>query len=470
MDEMIKRLMDKLSAANERREATVTARKALLDTAEAEKRDALSEDEDVQFRAKTAAIAAIDVEIAETEARVAELEAEKEATVKAQAAAARAKAYQPGVGGAQVTKEELTYRKGNGSSYIADLTRALILHDPEAGERMARHAREVRDAPEFQEFRVAANLSRTDGNGGFFVPPAWLMSQWIELARAGRPTADLIGSQALPPGTDSINIPKVATGTAADIQTADNAAVAETAFTDTSISVPVKTIAGQQTMAIQLIDQSPLNFDEIIFRDLLADYATKSDVQVLSGSNAGNQVKGILTTTGTKTANVTAVTGIGVYSAVANVVQQVHTSRFLSPQVLVMHPRRWAWLQVQVDANGRPLVLPRANSAVNAVGHVNTLAAQGPVGDMMGLPIYLDPSIPTTLQNNGTAGGTEDRILVLRPDDLLFYESSIRSRVLPEVASSTLSVVVQVYGYLAFSAERYPAATGWVTGLTTPNF
>lgn len=466
MDEMIKRLMDQLTAANERRTAAVEARKALLDSAEAEKRDALTEDEDATFRAKTTEIAEIDKEIAETEVRVSELESEREATVKAQAAAARAKAFQPGVGGAQVTKEELTYRKGNGNSYIADLTKSLILHDPEAGERMARHAREVRDAPEYMEFRSPSNLNRTDSTGGYFVPPAWLMDSWIELARAGRPTADLINSQALPPGTDSINIPKVSTGTAADIQTADNAAVAETAFADTSISVPVKTIAGQQTMAIQLIDQSPLNFDEIIFRDLLADYATKTDVQVLNGSNGSGQVKGLLGTSGTKTAAVTAVTGMGVYSAVANVVQQVHTSRFLSPQVLVMHPRRWAWLQVQVDANGRPLVLPRANSPQNTVGHVNALAAQGPVGDMMGLPVVLDPSIPTNL-----GGGTnEDRIFVLRPDDLLFYESSIRSRVLPEVLSNNLSVVVQVYGYLAFSAERYPQATGWITGLTTPSF
>jgi hypothetical protein len=52
---------------------------------------------------------------------------------------------------------------------------------------------------------------------------------------------------------------------------------------------------------------------------------------------------------------------------------------------------------------------------------------------MMGLPVVLDPSIPTNL-----GGGTnEDRIFVLRPDDLLFYESSIRSRVLPEVRQPT---------------------------------
>jgi hypothetical protein len=31
---------------------------------------------------------------------------------------------------------------------------------------------------------------------------------------------------------------------------------------------PVRTISGQQGVAIQLLDQSPIAFDEIIFRDL----------------------------------------------------------------------------------------------------------------------------------------------------------------------------------------------------------
>lgn len=461
MDEMIKRLMDKLSAANERREAVLATRKALLDSAEAEKREELTPEEDTEFRARTAEVAEIDKEIADTEARVSELQGEKARTEAAQLAAARAKAYQPS---AVVTEQDLMYRKGNGQSYIADLTRSLILHDSDATDRLSQHASEVRSAPEFKEFRT--NLSRVDGNGGFFVPPAWLMSQWIELARPGRPTANLIGSQALPPGTDSINIPKVATGTAAAVQTADGAAVNQTDLTDTSIAVPVRTIAGEQTMAIQLLDQSPLNFDEIIFRDLMADYAVKTDVQVLNGSGASGQVTGLLQQASIISVPVTTVTGLGVYSAVANAVQQVHTNRFMSPQVLIMHPRRWAWLQVQVDANGRPLVLPRAYAPQNNIANVSDLAPQGPVGDMMGLPVVLDASIPTNL-----GGGTnEDRIFVLRPDDLLFYESSLRSRVLPELKSHTLEVVVQIYGYLAFSAARYPTATAVVTGLTTPNF
>lgn len=466
MNEMLKRLQDKLRAATERRAAALEARKTVLDAVDAEQRADLTDEENTEFEARTAEIAEADEEIRTVSSRIDSLEAEARAAETARAAAARVDAYkQVPAGGAIVTAEELTYRKGNGRSYIADLTKALMLHDPDAHQRLNRHASEVRDAPEFQEYRTGTPLSRVDGNGGYFVPPAWLMSQWIELARPGRPTANLVNTQALPPGTDSINVPKVATGTAVAIQTADGAAVNELDLTDTSISIPVRTVAGQQTMAIQLLDQSPLNFDEIIFRDLLADYATKVDLQVLNGSGSSGQVTGLLQQSGTTSAAVTAVTGIGVYSAVANVVQQVHTSRFASPQVIVMHPRRWAWLQVQTDANGRPLVLPRAN-AQNNIGNVSDLAPQGPVGDMMGLPVVLDPSIPTNL-----GGGTnEDRILVLRPDDDLLYESSIRSRVLPEIQSANLQVVVQVYGYLAFSAARYPVSTGIVTGLTTPSF
>ena len=58
-----------------------------------------------------------------------------------------------------------------------------------------------------------ASYSSSCGNGGYAVPPAWLMSQFVDLARAGRAYANLCNMQPMPPGTDSINIPKVATGT-----------------------------------------------------------------------------------------------------------------------------------------------------------------------------------------------------------------------------------------------------------------
>src|SRR5204862_5933717 len=125
-----------------------------------------------------------------------------------------------------------------------------------------------------------------------------------------------------PGGTDSINIPKVATGTATAVQTADNGAVAETDMTDTFINAPVRTIAGQQDVAIQLLDQSPVSFDEVIFRDLVADYATKVDLQVISGSGSAGQVPGVRGTAGSTTVTYTsaAPTVAQRYSMVADAV------------------------------------------------------------------------------------------------------------------------------------------------------
>jgi HK97 family phage major capsid protein len=460
MDEMIKRLRDKLDAADERRSAAVAARQALLDAVEAEQRSDLTGDEDTEFRAKTDEIKAVDAEIEELRSRVAELEAEASRTAEA---AKRAAARKLPVGGAQVTSEELTYRKNNGQSYIKDLAQGTIMNDWEARERLGRHANEVKKAPEFAEYR--AGLDRTDGNGGYFVPPAWLMSEWIELARPGRPTANLVKTQPLPPGTDSINIPRVTAGTSTAIQAADGDAVSETLLDDDSISVPVRTIAGTQTMSQQLLDQSPLNFDQIVFADLLADYAVKLDVQVLSGSGSSGQMKGLLNTSNIGSVAVATVNAAGVYNAFANAAQGMHTNRYRSPQVAVCHPRRWAWLLSQLDSAGRPLVVPRAQNPSNSMGTGSLLAPEGPVGDFLGIPVVLDASVPTD-----QGGGTDDVLFLLRPDDYLLYESSIRTRTLPEIKSNTLQVVVQVYGYCAWSAERYPKSTYKLTGLTAPTF
>jgi hypothetical protein len=69
------------------------------------------------------------------------------------------------------------------------------------------------------------------------------------------------------------------------------------------------------------------------------------------------------------------------------------------------------------------------------------------------------------------AAGTEDIIILGRWDDAILWESDIRSRVLPEVGSGTLTVRLQVYRYIAFQANRYPTAFGTIydTGLASPS-
>jgi HK97 family phage major capsid protein len=99
------------------------------------------------------------------------------------------------------------------------------------------------------------------------------------------------------------------------------------------VSAGVKTIAGQQDVSIQALEQSPLNFDQIIFADLIADYATKVDLQVLAGSNSAGQVKGITGATGINTVAYTDTTPtVGeLYSKLADATQKIHTGRYLAP-------------------------------------------------------------------------------------------------------------------------------------------
>jgi HK97 family phage major capsid protein len=363
----------------------------------------------------------------------------------------------------KVNSEARTYEQGNGRSYFADLATSTINQDVDARQRLERHAAEVRMDPEYRD------LIRTDGNGGYFVPPLWL-SDYVELARAGRPTANLVTNLPLPPGTDSINVPKISTGTATAIQVGDGSAPQETDLADTSVACGVKTIAGQQDMSIQLFEQSPFNFDQIVMADLAADYATKVDVQVLSGSNANGQVKGIYGASGVNTVTWTDTTPTvsELYSKLADGIQKIHTNRFQPPTVIVMHPRRWAWMLAAVDSQGRPLVVPNGQGPTNAIAAFGTVGSEQVVGSLQGLPVVTDPSIPIT---DGT-GTNEDSIIVMRAQDCILYESSLRTRVLPEVLSGTMQVRVQVYGYLAFTAERQPKSLTILSGsgFATPSF
>jgi HK97 family phage major capsid protein len=278
-------------------------------------------------------------------------------------------------------------------SYFLDLARVQLNQatataaSTRAKERLARHAKELEvDLPAREArrdelarerhrpdaapagynrrardnaFEKRVNPNRTDGQGGFFVPPLWLVDEYIDLPRFGRTTANLCKTMGLPSGTDSINLPKVATGTAA-AQTADAAGVSSTDLTDTSVSAPVRTIAGQQDIAIQLLDQSPWGFDEVVFADLIADYNAKLDVQVISGSGAAGQVTGILNVAGINAVTYTDATpdaarAVGAAAAVGLAGRE-------EPQAaatgVVMTPSMWYWALSQLDTTGRPLIVP----------------------------------------------------------------------------------------------------------------
>src|SRR5207244_4063432 len=158
-----------------------------------------------------------------------------------------------------------------------DLYRSQVRGSMDATERLARHKGEVET--DLGLGREQRDITRTDGAGGELVPPLWLVDQYAPFLRAGRVIAELMDRQLLPTGTDVINVPLITTGAATAVQTADNAAVQETDMVTNSAVAPVRTIAGQQDAAVQLVEQSALSggFDQMIFKDLMADYQAKLD-------------------------------------------------------------------------------------------------------------------------------------------------------------------------------------------------
>lgn len=485
-----------LKALRDRREGKVKLAEELLAKPEAEERTALSEDEQRRWDE-------LKGEIGEIDARITEL-VEMEERAKSAAEAARKIAGSPSV---KVTHEPKTYDRGSRNSFFGDVFRATRQGDQLAVERLRRHGREQseeierrKDAyeraleqwtdelggPEVEVIRMARpgsgeraklararyememrDLSRTDGAGGEFVPPLWMVDEFVPLARAARAFADTWNTRPLPPGTDSINIPKVSGGAAVAAQ-ADNANVQETDPTTTSIAAPVKTIAGQVDVALQLLEQSPISFDEVVFADLIGAYNAELDAQLINGSGAGANLQGVLGLAGINAVTYTDATPTvpELYPKVADAANQAANGRKLPATAIFMHSRRWYWHTAALDGQSRPLVVPLA--AQNPIASIEDVLAEGPVGVLQGLPVVMDQNIPTNL-----GGGTnEDRVIVCRPSDFWLWESFLRTRVLPEVGSGTLTVRLQLYNYAAATAARYPAGISVIsgTGLITPTF
>ena len=465
---MLKFLRSQRDALQLERDGFQAGLDGIVESAESEKRSALTDDELSKFDELRASISSKDEEIRKMDERIAEAEAQegrsaKEAEVRKESGTTGTTG-EVRASGVRVGSEPATYRKDGPASYFRDLV-AVNLN---RGEMRSAMDRLVRNNAEVSVESRA--LSTTDGAGGDFVPPLWMINDYVELARTARPTADRVRNEVLPTGTDSVNIPKIATGTAVAEQATQNTAVQNTDATTSSITANVATIAGQQIIPVQLIEQSPLNMDSILLADLAADYATKVDLFVLN-NNAVNK-KGLLQEAGTNAVTFTSgsPTVALFYSQLANAVQLVTTGRFLPPDTIVMHPRRWAWLLAASDSSMRPLVtINPGQSPMNSIGTANGVAgANGVVGNIMGLDVVVDPMVPTNLG----AGTNQDPVVVFRASDSILWEGAPHAEAFRETKADQLSVLLRFYRYAAFTPARYQKSVSVIngTGLVAPTF
>jgi hypothetical protein len=282
----------------------------------------------------------------------------------------------------------------------------------------------------------------------------WLVNEFVELARAARPWADRVRRETLPSGTDSINVPRIVTGTAVAEQATQNTAVQNTDATTGSVTANVATLAGQQVVALQLIEQSPINMDDLLLADLAADYAVKVDRFALTNNATGK--KGIL-------------------------IRRRHRGHLHRRQpdrrraVPEDHGRGAAdpWgpgscpptRSSCTPAGGRgcsppstprqrPLVVPNAQGPTNAARHHERGHRSGRRRlASAASTVVLDASLPTNLG----AGTNEDVIVVAAPQDSVLWEGTPRAEAFRETKADQLSVLLRFYNYAG-------------TGLVAPTF
>lgn len=453
-------------------ESQVTALRARYDAYHTEQRNLLDEatgdslDESAQARFDSLTDekrkATDELDVAQTKLTELRKQSEDDERLQraAEASAPAAVRQAPGV----VTSEKRTYNRGNSweQSFFGDMYRAQE-GDYTARERIERHRREAQVEGELRGFE-----QRAGATGGFqgLVPPQYLIDEAALVARAGRPTANVVRHLPLPENGMSLIIPKGTTGVTEAIQATENSSVSNTDQAWSNVTVPVVTIAGQQDISRQSLERA-VGIDQLIFQDLQAAYNVALDVQTLQGTGSSGQMLGILNTGGVNQATAfgAAATTATFYSKLAGQINAVETTRYMAPDVIIMHPRRWNWLIAQLDSSSRPLVVPNASGPNNALGNSEApidTPSSAAVGHILGLPVITDANIPTSV---GT--GPEDQVIVARWEDLLLWENGDGAPFqlrFEQTLGNQLTVKLVAYNYAAFTAARFPTAVGLVGG------
>jgi len=441
----------------------VDARGALLEAASVEKRG-LTDEEKEQHTAHGATLANLREQITPLKERLTEI-----ADLERRQALDNAAHANSGIpeGGAQVT-EPAIYRRGdiNGPSFFRDISQVRFKENAfEARDRLQRHSLAMA-----AEQRALGNTNATGGSGGEWAPPKWMIEDYIKLARPGRVGADLFKHLDVPMGVSSVDYPKIATGLSVAPQTTQNTALAQADMTTTFVSTGFTSIGGKEVVSQQLLDQSAINFDDVITGDLIAAHAQQVGSQVLNGAGTGANnagvVNGLNNATVPNTLAVTAQTALNFYSKSLGLLAGFATTRFLPATCWLMHPRRWFWLMNQTDTTNRPLVVPTA-VAYNPIAQTdNPAAVAGNAGTFLGLPVYIDPNMGVTFG----AANNEDRVYLLKQDDLLLFESPIRIEMFREPYADSMGVLFRAFSYLGTLLNRQAASIGVLTGLTPPAF
>ena len=347
-----------------------------------------------------------------------------------------------------------------GRSFLTDLYNAQLKNVPEARNRIEKH----------HQLEVERRAVASSTLGGI-IPPQYLVDLYAKASRNGRVFADQCNSQTLPDVGMSLIVPRITTASAAGFQSSENTALTTQDVAETDLTVNVRTIGGYLPVSRQGVERAAYS-DSILFEDLIARYWAALDASAINGSGGSGTFTGLIATSGVATSSTSTATVAAVWPKIADVIQQINGSAgglgYVADKI-VMHPRRWGFFEAALDSSNRPVFGISGQPAFNVTG-TGDASGYGEVGRMHGLRVFTDANIPTNFGTNTN----EDRIIIMCSQIIHLWERPNDPVTLSfeQQAGTSLQVQLIAYGYAAFTAGRYPAACGYVSGagLVAPTF
>jgi len=457
-----------LEAAKRRRAKAKLEIQSILDKALQEGRAALNVDEDTRvselLTERNAAGADVDTITTRME-NILKIKAEEADTAKRMQATEPTGAPRPKYDAvARVGREERTYNPESdrkGARFMRDVINQYVFNDHTANERLTRHMRE-------EEVERSQYLTRAVGTGGFagLVVPQYLTDMYAPAVAALRPFADICNHHDLPQQGMTVNISRITTPTGVALQASENSAVQETNIDDTLLTENIQTAAGQQTISRQASERGN-GIEEVIMDDLFRRYASTLDSTLINQATTG--LSAVATSVTYDDASPSGVEAWPkILAGAANT--EAALLGFAQPDVVLMHSRRWYWLQSQMSSQW-PL-FGQPNIANNAGGeNYASTYGRGARGILPnGMAAVVDNNISTIL-----GGGTnQDEIYVIATDECHLWEDPNAPVFLraEQPAAANLGILMVLYGYFAYSFRRYSSSFSKVagTGFITPAF
>jgi hypothetical protein len=399
------------------------------------------------------------------EGEEAEVEAHAHDTVTTRAASTMAAGGQR-TASVSVGNEPRTYRKDTdptGRQFLQDVCRQFLYNDVQAATRLSQHMQEER--VERAQYMQRAAGDTTTANWSGLVVPQYLVDMVAPAVANLRPFADAATNKhPLPPDGMSVNISRVTTPSQAGLQTAELATVPTQSLDDTLLTIPVQTAAGFQNVSRQAIDRGT-GIEDTVMQDLFSRYVTDLDNQLVNQATTGLTAVANAVTWSQATP-----TGAQLYGQIQSAASNVESAMLAmgQPSHVIMHSRRWYWFSAQMSNNYPMVNYPNIP--------VMTTATGTPSGYAAGIRGYLPNGLAVVVDNNisTTTGGAQDLVFVVPERECHLWEDpNAPAFIRAEQPNATqLGVLLVVYGYYAYTFQRYTGAiqklTG--TGLVTPVF